>query len=81
MYEMYERATSDNVWMPHVTTTLTAATFSGGPAGREEGYIRHGAAFMIKMKSFVEVSPDSHFSIQNLPYGVFSTTDNVSIQL
>lgn len=30
------------------------------------------------MKSFVEVSPDSHFPIQNLPYGVFSTSDNVT---
>ena len=28
--------------------------------------------------SFIEVSPDSHFPIQNLPYGVFSTKDNVS---
>ena len=28
--------------------------------------------------SFVEVSPESHFPIQNLPYGVFSTPDNVS---
>lgn len=28
------------------------------------------------MKSFIEVSEDSHFPIQNLPYGVFSTTDN-----
>lgn len=28
------------------------------------------------MMSFVEVSPDSHFPIQNLPYGVFSTNDN-----
>jgi len=26
--------------------------------------------------SFIEVSPDSHFSIQNLPYGVFSTPEN-----
>jgi fumarylacetoacetase len=25
------------------------------------------------MKSFINVSPDSHFPIQNLPYGVFST--------
>src|SRR5438105_3369609 len=24
------------------------------------------------LKSFIEVSPDSHFPIQNLPYGVFS---------
>src|SRR4051812_3593355 len=23
------------------------------------------------LKSFIEVSPDSHFPIQNLPYGVF----------
>ncbi|XP_046351026.1 fumarylacetoacetase-like [Haliotis rufescens] len=26
--------------------------------------------------SFVTVSPDSHFPIQNLPYGIFSTPDN-----
>ena len=25
------------------------------------------------MKSFIEVNPESHFPIQNLPYGVFST--------
>ncbi|MCB0265692.1 MAG: fumarylacetoacetase, partial [Calditrichaeota bacterium] len=24
-----------------------------------------------KLKSFIDVSPDSHFPIQNLPYGVF----------
>ena len=28
--------------------------------------------------SFIEVSPDSDFPLQNLPYGVFSTADNVS---
>lgn len=28
--------------------------------------------------SFVPVSEDSHFPIQNLPYGVFSTAANVS---
>ena len=28
--------------------------------------------------SFIHVSPESHFPIQNLPYGVFSTSDNVS---
>ena len=27
-------------------------------------------------KSFIEVKPESHFPIQNLPYGVFSTKDN-----
>lgn len=27
--------------------------------------------------SFIEVSPDSHFPIQNLPYGVFSTQENL----
>ncbi len=27
-------------------------------------------------KSFIEVPPDSHFPIQNLPYGIFSTRDN-----
>ena len=26
---------------------------------------------MDRMKSFIDVEPDSHFSIQNLPYGVF----------
>ncbi|KAJ7372879.1 hypothetical protein OS493_016806 [Desmophyllum pertusum] len=26
--------------------------------------------------SFIQVSPESHFPIQNLPYGVFSTSDN-----
>lgn len=28
--------------------------------------------------SFIQVSPENHFPIQNLPYGVFSTSDNVS---
>tara|TARA_A100001011_G_C14315735_1_gene847887 strand:- start:2299 stop:3534 length:1236 start_codon:yes stop_codon:yes gene_type:complete len=28
------------------------------------------------MKSFLKIDPDSHFSIHNLPYGVFKTTDN-----
>ncbi len=28
--------------------------------------------------SYIEVSPESHFPIQNLPYGVFSTPENVS---
>ncbi len=27
-------------------------------------------------RSFIEVSSDSHFPIQNLPYGIFSTRDN-----
>jgi fumarylacetoacetase len=27
-------------------------------------------------KSFIEVSPDSHFPIQNLPFGIFKTKDN-----
>src|SRR5207253_4556829 len=27
-----------------------------------------------KLKSFVEVTADSHFPIQNLPFGVFSTS-------
>ncbi len=26
--------------------------------------------------TFIEVSPESHFPIQNLPYGIFSTTEN-----
>jgi fumarylacetoacetase len=28
--------------------------------------------------SFVDVSPQSHFPLQNLPYGVFSTASNPS---
>lgn len=28
------------------------------------------------MKSFIDISPESHFPIQNLPYGIFSTNDN-----
>ncbi|XP_013775130.2 fumarylacetoacetase-like [Limulus polyphemus] len=28
------------------------------------------------MKSFINVGPDCHFPIQNLPYGIFSTSDN-----
>lgn len=28
--------------------------------------------------SFVEVTPESHFPIQNLPYGIFSTIDNAT---
>src|SRR5688572_10067044 len=27
------------------------------------------------MKSFIDVPPDSHFPIQNLPYGVFQRAD------
>lgn len=30
------------------------------------------------MKSFVEYSSDCDFPIENLPYGVFSTKNNVS---
>ena len=33
-------------------------------------------ACMVEM-SFIEVSAESHFPIQNLPYGVFSTASNV----
>ena len=28
-----------------------------------------------KLRSFIDVARDSHFPIQNLPYGVFSTKD------
>ena len=28
-----------------------------------------------KLRSFIDVAPDSHFPIQNLPYGVFSAND------
>ncbi|KAK1307482.1 hypothetical protein QJS10_CPA10g01908 [Acorus calamus] len=30
---------------------------------------------MATMKSFVEVPPESHFPLQNLPYGVFEPVD------
>ena len=31
-----------------------------------------------KLRSFIPVAPDSHFPIQNLPYGVFSTKDGLA---
>ncbi|MEH2524016.1 MULTISPECIES: fumarylacetoacetase [unclassified Bradyrhizobium] len=31
-----------------------------------------------KLRSFIEVAPDSHFPIQNLPYGVFSAKDGLA---
>src|SRR5437899_3209784 len=31
-----------------------------------------------KLRSFIDVAPDSHFPIQNLPYGVFSTKDGLA---
>src|SRR3954454_19194678 len=31
-----------------------------------------------KLKSFIPVGPDSHFPIQNLPYGVFSSKDGLA---
>ena len=34
--------------------------------------------FRITMKSFIEYSAQCEFPIQNLPYGVFSTSDDVS---
>src|SRR3954470_4807374 len=30
------------------------------------------------MKSFIEVAPESHFSIQNLPFGVFKPSDGAA---
>jgi len=30
------------------------------------------------LRSFIDVAPDSHFPIQNLPYGVFSTGDGLA---
>lgn len=32
----------------------------------------------IKMKSFVDIPADSDFPLENLPYGIFSTKENVS---
>lgn len=31
-----------------------------------------------KMKSFVDIPVDSDFPLENLPYGIFSTKENVS---
>ncbi len=31
-----------------------------------------------KLRSFIDVAPDSHFPIQNLPYGVFSARDGLA---
>jgi fumarylacetoacetase len=31
-----------------------------------------------KLRSFIEVAPDSHFPIQNLPYGAFSAKDGLA---
>jgi len=44
--------------------------------------IFYSLLFLIKisdnsMKSFVDIAEDSDFSIQNLPYGIFSTADSV----
>src|SRR5262245_31057410 len=30
------------------------------------------------LRSFIDVAPDSHFPIQNLPYGVFSAKDGLA---
>ncbi|KAK2164140.1 hypothetical protein LSH36_68g07093 [Paralvinella palmiformis] len=34
--------------------------------------------YQMETMSFIEVSPDSYFPVQNLPYGVFSTNDNTN---
>lgn len=38
------------------------------------------AVIFYPRMSFIEVSAESHFPIQNLPYGVFSTASNVRIK-
>lgn len=30
----------------------------------------------MALKSFIEISPDSHFPMENLPYGVFKPDDS-----
>ena len=38
-----------------------------------------GLDFIVAIEmSFIPVSPENHFPVKNLPYGVFSTSDNVS---
>ena len=34
-----------------------------------------------RLRSFIEVAPDSHFPIQNLPFGVFSSPDSTSARV
>ena len=38
--------------------------------------IKKSTGGIVVRKSFIEVNRDSHFPIQNLPYGVFSTENN-----
>jgi hypothetical protein len=35
------------------------------------------APVLVTMQSFIDVQKDSHFPIQNLPFGVFSTASKV----
>ena len=37
------------------------------------------ANIVNSMKSFIKVLPDSHFPIQNIPFGIFSTNVNVMV--
>lgn len=50
-------------------TAVAAAFF---PCRNKKGYAMH--ANDPALKSYIEVSEDAHFSIQNLPFGVFSTS-------
>lgn len=47
---------------------------NNNPTQREEQQIHKSAT----MTSYVAIATDSDFSIHNLPYGVFSTSENVS---
>jgi len=59
------------------TPTLAAAAAALPPEGAQFAPWGGPAALVIAASSpcaFIEVAPDSHFPIQNLPFGIFSTT-------
>ena len=59
------------------TPTLAAAAAALPPEGAQFAPWGGPAALMIapsSLSAFIEVAPDSHFPIQNLPFGILSTT-------
>ena len=44
--------------------------------GAQSSSVLPAKPLVILMSSWVTISPDSHFSLQNLPYGVFSTAED-----
>src|SRR4051812_16838369 len=63
-------------WRSCSRTTATMGCRCAGtsiPSGAEGGEEPSMHPNDLSLKSFVEVAPDCHFPIQNLPFGVFST--------